>query len=205
MATAVRPQPPPVAVGHPEPAAAPVEGTTQTHTNVAQDVNSPISPKPRNEKAEAFAGAQRQRVEAECNAYLLSETRKAEARAATAQSKVEQKRVRDANRAVEHRKKEELKADQIVHNAELKAQKVIANAKDEAVRMKAHANEECEKLIADAHAQSEREKAALEQSKKNELSELTDRVESMKAGGEFPIVAKKGMIGRMKDKVSVHH
>lgn len=45
----------------------------------------PISPKPRNEKAEAFAGAQRQRVEAECNAYLLSETRKAEARAATAQ------------------------------------------------------------------------------------------------------------------------
>jgi hypothetical protein len=42
MATAVRPQPPPVAVGHPEPpaAAAPVEGTTQTHTNVAQDVNS---------------------------------------------------------------------------------------------------------------------------------------------------------------------
>lgn len=40
MATAVRPQPPPVAVGHPEPAAAPVEGTTQTHTNVAQDVHS---------------------------------------------------------------------------------------------------------------------------------------------------------------------
>jgi hypothetical protein len=36
------------------------------------------------------------------------------------QSKVEQKRVRDANRAVEHRKKEDLKADQIVHNAEVR-------------------------------------------------------------------------------------
>lgn len=37
------------------------------------------------------------------------------------QSKVEQKRVKDANRAVEHRKKEELKADQIVHNAEVRS------------------------------------------------------------------------------------
>ena len=45
----------------------------------------PTSPSVRNLKAEAFGDAHRQRVESEVNAYLLSEIRKAEARAATAE------------------------------------------------------------------------------------------------------------------------
>lgn len=43
------------------------------------------SPGVKNVKAEAIADAHRQRVESESSAYLLAESRKAEARAATAQ------------------------------------------------------------------------------------------------------------------------
>lgn len=50
---------------------------------------SPMSPGAavRNVKAETIAEAHRERVEAEARAYLQSETRKAEAHAATAQVK----------------------------------------------------------------------------------------------------------------------
>lgn len=49
--------------------------------------SGPMSPASRNVKAEAMAAAHKQRVEAEVNAYLLSESRKTEARIATAEVK----------------------------------------------------------------------------------------------------------------------
>lgn len=84
------------------------------------DSNSGLtSPRTRNVKAEAMADAHKQRVEAEVNAYLQSEIRKTEARAATAESKIEQKRMKDEARAIEHKKREEAKAEQAIRTAEV--------------------------------------------------------------------------------------
>jgi len=141
----------------------------------------------RNVKAETIAEAHRERVEAEARAYLQSETRKAEAHAATAQvkqlqwmnpvcrmlwklslpdkicpdnieeakknplylelekkektwemmivcdtsvdpplqSRVEQKRMKEEAKAIENRKKEEARADQVIQAAEVWAQTCI--------------------------------------------------------------------------------
>ncbi|KAG0594859.1 hypothetical protein M758_UG116600 [Ceratodon purpureus] len=47
-----------------------------------------LGPSTRNVKAEAFGDAHKQRVESEVSAWLMSEVRKAEARAATAEIEV---------------------------------------------------------------------------------------------------------------------
>jgi vacuolar-type H+-ATPase subunit H len=112
--------------------------------------------------------------------------------------------MKEEARAVENKKREGARADQVVHAAEIKADKIMANAKDEAVRIKARANEEAEKTIADSKTQSERERGGIEESKKVEIGQLGDKVEQMKNAGEFPVVAKKGVMGRVKDKVTGH-
>lgn len=162
---------------------------------------------PRNMKAEAIGDAHRQRVEAEVNAWLMAEIRKAEARAATAESKIEQKRMKDEARAAEHKKHEEAKAEQSIHAAEIKAQKVIAHAKEEAFKMKAHAKEECEKAIATSHTEAERAKAEQEEIKKREIVELKDRAEQMKLSGELPVYEKekKGVGTKVKHALTCHH
>jgi hypothetical protein len=64
-------------------------GTKESLSPGSKGSMSPMSPGAavRNVKAETIAEAHRERVEAEARAYLQSETRKAEARAATAQVK----------------------------------------------------------------------------------------------------------------------
>jgi hypothetical protein len=49
-----------------------------------------------------------------------------------------------------------------------------------------------------------KERGGIEESKKVEIGQLVDKVEQMKNAGEFPVVAKKGMMGRVKDKVTGH-
>jgi len=169
--------------------------------------SSPRSEVVRNEKAEAFGSAHKTRVEQEVTSWLQAESRKAEARAATAESKVEQKRMKDEAKALEHKKREEAKAEQGIRAAEVKADKVIASAKEEAVRMKAHAKEECEKTIADAHTQAERAKAEQEEIKRRELAELKDRAEHMKITGELPTYEKEkhGLGSKVKNALTCHH
>jgi hypothetical protein len=86
----------------------------------SKGAGQPMSPGAvRNVKAETIAEAHRERVEAEAHTYLQAETRKAEARAATAQSRVEQKKMKEEAKAIENRKREEAKADQVVRAAEV--------------------------------------------------------------------------------------
>jgi len=176
-------------------------------TNGFDNASSPRSPTVRNEKAEAFGSAHKERVESEVNAWLLSEIRKAEARAATAVSKIEQKKMKDEAKAAEHKKREEAKADQSIRNAEVKANKVIATAKEEAARVNAHAKEECEKSIADSHTQAERAKAEQEEVKKRELAELKDKAEQLKLSGELPFYEKdkQGLGTKVKNALTCHH
>jgi len=190
MATMARPQP--------------VNTEGAPMTNSFDSANSPTT---RNVKAEAFGDAHRQRVEAEVNAWLLSEIRKAEARAATAESKVEQKRMKDEAKANEHKKREEAKAEQSIRAAEIKAERIIANAKEEAVRMKAHGKEECEKGIANSHTEAERTKAEQEEVKRREIAELKDKAEQMKITGELPIYEKEkhGLGTKVKHALTCHH
>lgn len=154
-----------------------------------------------------MANAHRQRVEVEVNAYLQSEIRKAEARAATAESSIEQKRIKDEARAIELRKREEAKVEQDIRAAEVKADKIVANAKEEAIKMMAYAAEECEKGIADSHTQAERAKAEREEMKRREIAELKDRAEQMKITGELPFYEKekKGMGTKVKHALACHH
>jgi hypothetical protein len=49
-----------------------------------------------------------------------------------------------------------------------------------------------------------KERGGIEESKKVEIGQLGDKVEQMKNAGEFPVVAKKGVMGRVKDKVTGH-
>ncbi|KAG0579171.1 hypothetical protein M758_4G078700 [Ceratodon purpureus] len=173
-------------------------------TNSFESANGPST---RNVKAEAFGDAHKQRVESEVSAWLMSEIRKAEARAATAESKVEQKRMKDEARAAEHKKREESKAEQSIRAAEIKAEKIVANAKEEAVRMKAHAKEECEKAIATSHTEAERAKAEQEEIKRREIAELKDKAEQMKISGELPFYEKekRGMGTKVKHALACHH
>lgn len=140
-------------------------------------------------------------------AYLQSEIRKAEARAATAESSIEQKRIKDEARAIELRKREEAKVEQDIRAAEVKADKIVANAKEEAIKMMAYAAEECEKGIADSHTQAERAKAEREEMKRREIAELKDRAEQMKITGELPFYEKekKGMGTKVKHALACHH
>lgn len=171
------------------------------------DPSSPMSPATRNLKAEAMAHAHKERVESEVNVYLVTESRKAEARGATTESMIEQKRMKDEARAIEHRKREEAKAEQSVRAAEVKADKIIANAKEEAIKLKAYAAEQCEKAVADALAHAERAKAEQQELRKREIVELKDRAEQMKMTGELPTYEKEktGMGTKMKHALACHH
>jgi hypothetical protein len=94
--------------------------TEQPLSPGSKEAGQPMSPGAvRNVKAETIAEAHRERVEAEAHTYLQAETRKAEARAATAQSRVEQKKMKEEAKAIENRKREEAKADQVVRAAEV--------------------------------------------------------------------------------------
>jgi len=176
-------------------------------TNSFDNASSPKSPTVRNERAEAFGSAHKERVESEVNAWLLSEVRKAEARAATAESRVDQKKMKDEARAAELKKREEAKAEQSVRNAEVKADKIVASAKEEAVRMNARAKEECEKSIADSHTQAERAKAEQEEARKRELAELKDKAEQLTLSGELPLYEKdkQGLGTKVKNVLTCHH
>jgi len=176
-------------------------------THSFENASSPRSPTVRNEKAEAFGSAHKERVESEVNAWLISEIRKAEARAATAESKIEQKKMKDEAKAAEHKKREEAKAEQSIRNAELKADKIIASAKEEAVRMNARAKEECEKSIADSHTQAERAKAEQGEVRKREIAELKDKAEQLRLSGELPFYEKEkhGLGTKVKNALTCHH
>lgn len=174
---------------------------------MANGFDSENNPSPRNLKAEAYGDAYKQRVEVEVNAWLTSEIRKAEARAGTSESKVEQKRMKEEAKAAEHNKREDAKAEQHIRAAEVKAQKIIANAKEEAIRMRAHAKEECERGIANSHTEAERAKAEQQEIKNREIAELKDRAEQMKTTGELPVYEKekKGIGAKMKHVLTFRH
>lgn len=49
------------------------------------------------------------------------------------------------------------------------------------------------------------EKAAEEEMRKVGIAELVDEVENLKATGELPAHEKKGIMTRLKERVSGHH
>ncbi|MCO5587099.1 hypothetical protein L7F22_041045 [Adiantum nelumboides] len=160
--------------------------------------NTNSSSKPFNEKAEAFAEAHRGRVEAEAHAFQEAESRKVEARAQKNLAKAERQKLHEEARAMEAKQREEQRAEQVIRMATVKAEKIITKAREEANRINSRAQEETEKAIADAYTKGERWKAEIEETKKKELAEITDRVQHMIAVGELPAIEHKGVVQRMK-------
>ncbi|KAJ7515811.1 hypothetical protein O6H91_22G028800 [Diphasiastrum complanatum] len=96
--------------------------TPRGGSGLAKDSNLSSLVKSVNHRAEAIAEAHRSRIEAEAQAYLDAATRKAEARAQRRQANAERQRMHEESKALEARKREEQRAEQIVHFAELKAE-----------------------------------------------------------------------------------
>eukprot|EP00246_Nothoceros_aenigmaticus_P016984 TRINITY_DN7_c0_g1_i3.p1 TRINITY_DN7_c0_g1~~TRINITY_DN7_c0_g1_i3.p1 ORF type:complete len:272 (+),score=60.37 TRINITY_DN7_c0_g1_i3:48-818(+) len=151
-----------------------------------------------NEKAQAMADAHRERVSSEAMVYLEAETRKLEARAQGLQAKAEKQRLHDEAKALERKKKEDMRADQMVADAQIEADKVLAKANEKAVAWKGRSQEEAERAIADAKSRAERWKAEEEEKKKREIAELRDKIEGMIAVGELPEEPHRSKLNRLK-------
>ncbi|GLJ06877.1 hypothetical protein SUGI_0051090 [Cryptomeria japonica] len=129
---------------------------------------TPLTISSLNPKAEALAEAHRGRVEAEATAYLDSQSRKLEAKAHKLQAKAERQRMHEEGKALEARKREDVKAEQLLQIAEWKAE--------------------------------------IEETKRKEVAELTERVHMMIAVGELASAQNnnKGVVTKMKQSWACH-
>lgn len=169
--------------------------------NTPEQTLAKISPGKRgsNLKAEAFAVAHSKRVEHEAHAYIDAEVRKAEAHAEKLKALAEKEKIREAARAVEMLKKEEQRAETVVHEAVLKAEKLVAQATEKANIIKANAKEASEKHIADSTTKCESDKASAEEQKGKKMAEIKDQAEIMLASGELIPSEHKGVSQRIKE------
>eukprot|EP01018_Ginkgo_biloba_P038293 Gb_08548 [translate_table: standard] len=188
------------------PSGALVAAAKQSNSEYHDAKSGPLSPNPAasplnrglNPKAEALAEAHRGRVEAEAQAYLERKLRDRGCMKKQKPWKLENGRrsgLSNLFRMLRY----------IPVKSKVKADKILSRAREDAHRIKAHASEQTEKAIADAYTRAERWKAEIEETKKKDLAEITDRVHLMVAIGELPSAQEhKGVVQRMKQSWACH-